>query len=40
MNAQDITKLVGLLKYFGYLVDGTIGDLDTEYVNLELYNNY
>ena len=34
MNAEDRTKLLRLLQYFEDLLDGTLGDWETEPTNL------
>ena len=35
LNDEDRTQLLGLRKYFGGGVDGTLGDWGTDPVNLE-----
>ena len=36
MNAEERTQRLRLLKYFDDLFDGTLGDWDTEPVNMEI----
>ena len=36
MNAEEITQLLSLLKGFEDLFNGTLGDWDTDTINLEL----
>ena len=36
LDAEEITQLLRLLKYFEDLFDGTLGDWETDHVNLEL----
>ena len=36
LNAEERTRILSLLQYFEYLFGGTLGDLETEPVDLEL----
>ena len=36
MNAEEISQLLNILKYFEGFFDGTLGDWDKEPVDLEL----
>ena len=40
INAEDIAQLLRILRDFGDLFDGTLGDWDTETVDLNLKTNY
>ena len=40
LDSEEITQLLSLLKYFGDLFDGTLGDWATEPVGLELKPGY
>ena len=39
MNAEERTQILIIRQYFEDLFDGTLGDWDTDYVNLELNPN-
>ena len=40
MNAEEITQLLRLIKYFEELFDGTLVKWDTDPINLELRTSY
>ena len=40
VNAEDIAQLLSILRDFGNFFDGTIGDWDTDTVDLKLKTKY